>query len=104
LRDPIRVRCGGPHTRFRRHFARCIHSMDAGSPRIFGIKKNTITLHSHKRVGYRHARRCPSIRQEHLSARAGDFDDVVSIFITDVEQIIVREIRSRMGQDLPKAL
>ncbi len=104
LPDPIRVRSGGPHTKFRRHFTRCIHRMDSGSPLIFGIQKNTITLHSHKRVGYRHARRCPSIRQEHLSARAGDFDDVVSIFITDVEQIIVREIRSRMGQGLPKAL
>jgi hypothetical protein len=104
LPDPIRVRSGGPHSRFRRHFARCIDLIHAENPHIFGIQKKAITLHSHKRVGYREARRCPSIRQEHLSARAGDFVDVVSIFITDVEQIIVREIRSRMGQGLPKAM
>lgn len=104
LSNPIRVRSGGPHTRFRRHFTRCIHRMDAGKTHIFGIQKKTITLHSHKRVGYREARRCPSIRQEHLNARAGDLFDVVFIFNTDVQQIIVREIRSRMGQSLPKAL
>jgi hypothetical protein len=73
LAEPIRVRHGGPHTKFRRHFTRCIHRMDARSPNIFGVSKKTITLHTSKRVGYRHARRCPSIRQEHLSARAGDW-------------------------------
>jgi hypothetical protein len=103
LSEPIRVRSGGPHTKFRRHFTRFIFRMDAGSPNIFGVHKNTITLHSLKRVGYRHARRCPSIRQEHLSARAGDLFHIVSISITDFEQIIVREIRSRMDQGLPKA-
>ena len=72
LSDPIRVRCGGPHTRFRRHVAKCIHRMDVRSTQIFGVMKKAITLHTFKRVGYRHARRCPSIRQEHLSARAGD--------------------------------
>jgi hypothetical protein len=102
LSEPIRVRNGGPHTKFRRHFTRCIHRMDVRSPNMFGVSKNTITLHSFKRVGYRHARRCPSIRQEHLSARAGDFFHDASFLITDFEQIIVREIHSRMGQSLPK--
>ena len=70
--EPIRVRCNGPHTRFRRHMSRVIHRLHNQNPTVFGgVRAKRITPHSFKRVGYRQARRCPSIRQEHLSARAG---------------------------------
>jgi hypothetical protein len=70
--EPIRVRCNGPHTRFRRHMSKVIHRMHSRNPAVFGgVRAKRVTPHSFKRVGYRQARRCPSIRQEHLSARAG---------------------------------
>ena len=70
--EPTRVRCNGPHTRFRRHISRVIHRMHKANSAVFGgVRAKRITPHSFKRVGYRQARRCPSIRQEHLSARAG---------------------------------
>lgn len=62
---PLRIRDNGPHTKFRRQFARAIKDLPLG-----GISKQGITLHSLKRVGYRQVRRLPGIEAQDVSARA----------------------------------